>query len=174
MDNAVALCTAGIGLAYVAGEVEEGAALIDQALDLDPNLAWSWLFSGWTKIWLGEPEAALERFERAMRLSPRDPHIFNMQSAVASAHYLAGHHGEALSWAQKAMRAQTHLIIAACVAAASAALLGEESVALAAMDKLRQLDPDLRISNLKRQFPIRRPEDFAAWADGLRRAGLPE
>jgi hypothetical protein len=39
---------------------------------------------------------------------------------------------------------------------------------------LRQLDPALRISNLRDWLPIHRPEDLAMFADGLRRAGLPE
>ncbi len=43
-----------------------------------------------------------------------------------------------------------------------------------AMDHLRQLDPALRISNLEDWLPIHRPEDFATFAEGLRRAGLPE
>jgi hypothetical protein len=42
------------------------------------------------------------------------------------------------------------------------------------MHRLRQLDPTLRISNLKDWLPIHRPEDLATFADGLRRAGLPE
>jgi len=32
----------------------------------------------------------------------------------------------------------------------------------------------LRISNLKDVLPLRRPEDLAKFADGLRKAGLPE
>ena len=59
-DDAVALYTAGIALVFVAGDLDDGAALIDRALVLNPNLAWAWLFSGWTKVWLGEPEAAIE------------------------------------------------------------------------------------------------------------------
>jgi hypothetical protein len=42
------------------------------------------------------------------------------------------------------------------------------------MQRLSQLDPGLRVSNLKDWVPIRRPEDFAKWSDGLRKAGLPE
>ena len=173
-DNAVALCTAGIGLAFGAGELDEGAVLINQALDLDPNLTWAWLFSGWAKVWLGEPEAALEHFERAIRLSPHDPHLFNIQSAIASAHFFAGRYEEALSWAQISMRAQTHHLISCCVAAASAALVGEMDEAEKAMRRLRQCDPDLRLSNLKRLVTPRRAEDFAIWSEGLRKAGLPE
>jgi hypothetical protein len=40
--------------------------------------------------------------------------------------------------------------------------------------RLRQLEPTLRISNLRDQIPYRRPEDLARFADGLRKAGLPE
>ena len=42
------------------------------------------------------------------------------------------------------------------------------------MARLRQLDPALRISNLKDLIPLRRPEDLARLAEGLRKAGLPE
>jgi hypothetical protein len=39
---------------------------------------------------------------------------------------------------------------------------------------LRQLDPTLRLATLADWFPIRRLEHRATFADGLRRAGLPE
>jgi len=55
-----------------------------------------------------------------------------------------------------------------------AALVGNQAAAAKAMAHLRQLTPDLCISNLKDLFPIRRPEDFDRWAEGLRKAGLPE
>jgi len=42
------------------------------------------------------------------------------------------------------------------------------------MVRLRDFDPALRLSNLKDLFPIRQPEDFARWAEGMRQAGLPE
>lgn len=42
------------------------------------------------------------------------------------------------------------------------------------MARLRQIDPRLRLSNLKDWFPIRRAEHFTKWEDGLRKAGLPE
>jgi TolB-like protein/class 3 adenylate cyclase/tetratricopeptide (TPR) repeat protein len=172
-DDALALSTAGIGLGYGACELEEGGALLDHALSLNPNLAWGWLFSGWVKVWLGQPEEAIERAERAMRLSPHDPHLFGMQAAIAAAHFSAGRYKEALASAKTALRAHAHIPLAAC-AAASAAMLGDVAESEKAMTVLRQLDPDLRISNLSNLFPARRKEDLDTWADGLRRAGLPE
>jgi hypothetical protein len=73
-----------------------------------------------------------------------------------------------------AVREQPNHFIAAGVAAASGALAGRSADAQKAMERLRQLDPALRLSNLKDLFPLRRSEDFARWAEGLRMAGLPE
>jgi adenylate cyclase len=173
-DDALALCTGGFALAWVVSDVEDGAALIDKALLLNSNLAWAWLFSGWVKVWLGEPEVAIERVARAMRLSPQDPHIFSMQTAIACAHFFAGRHAEAWSWAETAVREQPNYGFPTCVAAASAALSGRPAEAEKAMARLRLLMPELRIFNLEDLFPIRRSEDFTRFADGLRKAGLPE
>jgi hypothetical protein len=57
---------------------------------------------------------------------------------------------------------------------ASHALAGRTDEARRAMSHLRQLDSTLRIADLGDWLPIRRPEDLALFADGLRTAGLPE
>jgi hypothetical protein len=61
-----------------------------------------------------------------------------------------------------------------CVIAASHALAGQLDDARRAMQHVRELDSTLRISNLQDWIPIRRPEHLATFAEGLRRAGLPE
>jgi TolB-like protein/Tfp pilus assembly protein PilF len=128
-DDAVALCGAGLPLAWGGGELDDGAALIDRALQLNPNLAMAWLFSGWVKVWLGEPEVAIEHLARAMRLSPHDPNVFNMQAATALAHLFAGRYAEASSWAEAAAREKPNHLIATSVVAASGALAGRLSEA---------------------------------------------
>jgi TolB-like protein/Tfp pilus assembly protein PilF len=174
-EDAIALCTAGIVLAYVVGDLDDGAALIDRALMLNPNLASAWVFGSWVKIWLGEPDVATERGARAMRLSPNDPEVlFYMQTATAYSHFLLGRYDEALSWAQTAMRQRPNFVISICAAAASAALGDRLAEAQEAMARLRQLEPALRIADLKELSPFRRPEDSAKWAEGLHKAGLPE
>jgi TolB-like protein len=172
-DDAVALSTAGFALAYVAGEVEEGNAMIDRALVLNANLAWAWYFSGWGKIWLGEPEIAIAHISRALRLSPHDPHAFNMRSATAFAHFIAGRHAEALSWAESALLERPDHISALRVFAASCGMLGLSERGAKAMARLRELDPRLRLSNLRDITPLGL-EHFASLSEGLRKAGLPE
>jgi|RhiMetdeSRZDD1v2_1073273.scaffolds.fasta_scaffold41693_5 TolB-like protein len=173
-DDAVALATAGIAFAYVVGNLEEAAALTDRAIALNPNLVWAWHFSGWVKLWSGEPEAAIERFKRAIRMSPKDAKMFDMQDAMASAYFVIGDYRQALSCAKAAVR-EKPFTFSYCIAAASAALTDQLDEGKRIISVLRQLEPDLRIDTLKELFTeLRKPEDFERLAEGLRRAGLPE
>ena len=172
-EDAVALCWGGYALAYVAGDVDAGLAFIDQALALNPNLAAAWSYSGWVRIFLGEHQSAIDRFERALRLSPRDPSLFHTRTGVAYANFLAGHYDKASSAVRDALRDQVWGG-GLRVLAASKALAGQLEEAREAVDRLLQLDPAVRISNLKDRISPLRPEDFAKYADALRKAGLPE
>jgi TolB-like protein/Tfp pilus assembly protein PilF len=173
-DDAVALWTAGLALGFVVGDLDEAATLTDRALALNPNLAWAWLFSGWVNVWIGESEVALERFARAMRMSPQDPLYFQMQAGTALAHFFAGRYVEAAKWAEMATREQRSFLLVLCTAAASNAFAGRAVEAGRAMARLRQVDPQLCLSNLGDLLTLRRPEDIAKWKEGLERAGLPK
>ena len=173
-DDAVALARSGHALAHLVGDVEGGIALADRALVLNPNLAAAWFLGGFLRIWRGEQDEAIERFARAMRLSPLDSEMYRMQAGTAMAHLLAGRFDAASSWAEKAFSDLPSFLIAVAIVAASHALAGRMNEARQAMDHLRQLDPALRISSIQDWLPFHRPEDLATFADGLRRAGLPE
>jgi len=174
-DDALAMGTRGFVLAYLTRDLDAGAGLMDRALALNPNLAVAWFFGGYGKLWLGEPEAAVERFARAMRLSPLDPTMARMQAAMADAHFYAERYDEASSWAASALRDVPDHSNALRVSAASNALAGRPEAAERAVARLRQLQPSLSLANLHHsQGPYRRPEDSARYAEGLRQAGLPE
>jgi TolB-like protein/tetratricopeptide (TPR) repeat protein len=173
-NDAVALTRGGHALAHLTRDIDFGIALLDRALVLNPNLAAAWFLSGYLRVWHGEPDEAVERFSRAMRLSPLDPEMHRMQAGMAMAHLFAGRFDTASSWAERAFRDLPSFLMAVAGIAASHALAGRTEEAQAAMRHLRRLDPALRISALKRWLPIRRPQDLATFADGLRRAGLPE
>jgi TolB-like protein/class 3 adenylate cyclase len=172
--DAVALGTAGIAFAFMVGDLDQGKVLTDRALALNPNSAWAWLYSGWIRVWLGEPEAAIESVSRALRLNPTDPHSWSMYSALAHAHFFAGRDTDALSWAEMAVREKPDFLVPHYIVAASNALAGQLADAKRAMGRLRQLDPSLRMSDVQILFPLKRPEDLARWMEGLRLAGLPE
>lgn len=173
-DDAVVLARAGHALAHLAGEFESGIGLLDRALFLNPNLAPAWFLGGFLRVWHGEPEAAIDYFEHAMRLSPVDPELYRMQAGIAMAHLFAGRFETASLWADQAQRNLPSFLMAVATGAASQALSGRTEEARRTMDHLRELAPALHISGLKDWLPIRRREDFALFADGLRQAGLPD
>ncbi len=173
-EDAVALCWGGFALAYLIHELDDGISYVDKALDLNPNLAAAWYMSGWLRVYFGEPEGGIERLARAMRLSPFDPLIFRVHAGIAYAHFFAGRYEEATAWAEKAVRERPTWLTAVRIAAACHALAGRLNEAQRFMTRMRELDPALRVSNIKELLPLRRPEDFDRWAEGLRKAGLPE
>jgi TolB-like protein len=173
-DDAVALTRAGHAMAHLAGDLHGGIALLDRAAMLNPNHAAAWFLGGYLRVWTGEHDSAIEHFARAMRLSPLDPESYRMQAGMAMAHMFAGRLDAAASWAEKASKDLPSFLLVAAIVAASHALTGETEEARRAMGHLRQLDPALRISNLREWLPIQRAQDLAIFADGLRKAGLPE
>lgn len=173
-DDAVALARGGHAVAFLVGELASGIVCVNRAIALNPNLATVWYLSGWLRAYEGQTEVAIEHFAHAMRLSPLDLTYYHMQCGTAFAHLLAGRFDDAVSFANKALQYEPRYISAAAVTAASHALAGRKKEARAAMQRLRQIDPALRMSNLKEWFPIHRPDHFAKWAQGLQAAGLPE
>jgi hypothetical protein len=97
-----------------------------------------------------------------------------MQTAIACAHLVAGRYEDALSAAGIAMRAHPDFCLSNCAGATSAALAGRINEARKIVFRLRQIDPGLRISNLKDLLSFLRPDDYVKWVEGLRKAGLPE
>jgi TolB-like protein len=171
-DDAAALCTAGFALADICGEIPDGDALIDRSIEINPNLAWAWLYSGWVKASLGEPELALGRLERARELSPLDPQSFSIWAGIAFAHFVAGRYAEALTSAEASLRDRPDFLLPNLIAASSAALAGKLGTAKKAMARVRVIDATLRLSNVEKVQAMR-PQDFARWSEGLRKAELP-
>ena len=173
-DDAVALSGGGYALVFVAHDLDDGPDFIERALALNPNLAWALFSSGWTKAFLGDPEGAIAQLTHAIQLSPLDPHGFRAKGGIAFAHFLAGRYGEAITWAEAALRQRPTYLASIRELAAANALAGRLPEAQKAMARLRQLDPARRVSTVKDWIPLRRPDDLKRLEEGLRLAGLPE
>lgn len=173
-DDAAALSTGGHALGYVVEDLDAGTRFIDRALELNPNLASAWFMSGWLRVWRGEPDIAIAHFMRFQRMSPVDPLLVRMNSGIAFAYVLAGRYDEAASHAEQALNDDPNSHQGLRMAAISNALAGRIERARKAVARLRQIDPALRVSNLRNLTPLRRPEDVARVAEGMQKAGLPE
>jgi adenylate cyclase len=74
--------------------------LIDRCLAINPSHAHGWYWSGLLRVFAGQPDLALDHFEKYLRLSPRDrfstylngigeAHFFARRFEVAAANLLA-------------------------------------------------------------------------------------
>jgi tetratricopeptide (TPR) repeat protein len=172
-DDAFALSRAAHALGFVVHDLDSATNYVDRALALNPNLASGWYASGWTRIWLGEPDLAIKHLAQAMRLSPLDPYMVVMQAGTALAHFIEGRYAEAVSWTQMAMWEHTNYLTTLRIAAASHALAGQQVEAQKITARLLELDPTYNVIKAG-EWPFRRSQDLARLEDGLRKAGLPE
>ena len=172
-DDPVVLEFSGFALAYVVGDLEEGAAHLKKSTDLDPNSAASWFSRGLISNYLGEG-GAIEQFQRAIRLSPLDPWIFVAFNGLAYSYYFAGNYDEAFMWAEKAKRESPNYLTSQRIAMACQAMSGRVDEARKACSRVMEMDPTQRISDIRDRQPFRRDADVAKLAEGFRIAGMPE
>ena len=172
-NDAVALATGAHALAHLAHEHAGSIALLDRALTLDPNLAFGWYLGGFLRIWHGQPDDAIARLSRAMRLNPLSPDMHRIEVGIAMAHQLAGHTEDALSWAERASRHLPDRVLPITILAAIYAHAGRGQEAERMMQRLSQLDQAPRLSDLSEWLPFQRSQDLVVFSDALRDAGLP-
>jgi adenylate cyclase len=173
-DDAVALSYGRLALGHVAGEAEAGVALVDRALTLNPNLAAAWYASGSVRLLYGDLDEAIEHFAHAMRLNPLDPLNFFSLTYTSIAHFFAGRHDEGRFFAERACREQRNFLPSLRAAAVTNAAAGRMTEARAFVARALQLDPELRISNLKERIALMPPDRFSKYARILREAGVPQ
>jgi tetratricopeptide (TPR) repeat protein len=125
----------------------------------------------------GRLREALEQFDVAIRLSPRDPGMWSYLTLKASTLYLMRRYDEAVGFARDAARHSTADLVWPFVhSAAALGQLGRTTEALAAVEELRRRRPGLTVSCV-RSWPHNRSRSEASLAhmlEGLGLAGLPE
>lgn len=173
-NDAVALTRGGHAWPHFGGDLLTCVAYVDRALVLNPNLSTTWYLGGYQRVSLGEHDEAIAYFDKAMRLSPRDPETFQMHTGIAMSHMYSLRFGAALESLQQAAQELPNILRVAAFQAMAHALAGEIGAAREAMEHVRRLDPSLNLGNIADWLLVRRPQDFALASEGLRLAGLPE
>jgi adenylate cyclase len=171
-DDPATLRCAGHALAFL-GHHDRGLALLEKAAALNVNGSQVLNSLGWVKNYACiEPDQAIAHFERAIRLSPRDPEMGLMLNGIALAQLIAGRNEEALIVAQRCIDESPRLMAGLRMKIAALAHLGQLQEAKAAADVLLTHDPAFTISSRK---PAMRDCDASQryWG-ALKAAGLPE
>jgi adenylate cyclase len=161
-------------LIYANGDVELADGLLEEATRLDPNGMSGWLWGGMTKMFLGNHEAAIDYFQRALRLSPLDPRIFYAQGGLAYSHFLLGNYEEGLKCATAALRHHPKNVPSLRAAMACNALCGNLAAAQELWRQVAVLSPSDRASETRKRFPWKNEQDLAKLEHAFRLAGMPE
>ncbi len=172
--DARSLTLAGHVRSFLAKKPAEGCALHDRAIALNPNLALAWCFSGLAHCYLGKHDEALRRMYQAVRLSPSDPHLFFFDHALIMPHLLLGEYDSAAEIGRRASELNPWFSSAYKGYLAALGYLGRERETDAVRERLLALEPSFSVEEAVARSPMSRPEDLARYAEGLRRAGLPE
>jgi DNA-binding SARP family transcriptional activator/tetratricopeptide (TPR) repeat protein len=172
--DARALTLAGHVRSFLGKRPEEASALHERAIALNPNLALAWCFSGLTHSYLGRHEEALRRMNLALRLSPSDPHGFFYDTALIMPHLLRGDYAGAIDAGRRAIEINPLFSSAYKGYLSALGWMDRAPEAAEVLDRLRVLEPGFSVREAMVRSPLSRPEDVVRYAEGLRRAGLPE
>ncbi len=153
---------------------EDAVSRLETAIDLDPNNAAAHGSLGGALGLVGRMDEAAERLDTAMRLSPRDPYRYWWLLWRGGADFHEERYDKAAEWTRKALRIKPDFPSGHRLLAAIYGRMGRIDAARAALDRYLRLVPGQTVETLRKQLPIKRPEDMERLLDGLRKAGLPE
>src|SRR5829696_1479091 len=175
LDSTDPLVLTALSSAYTfAREYERATALIEKALTLDPNSAWAWTRSGILNVYKGHPDLGLEHFQRAIRLSPRDPMHFYSLFGIGHAHFAKGDYDKAIEAFERGLGEQPSAFFAYRPLTASYAKANRVEEARRSLAVLLRAYPGLTISKVLASSASSGANFRERLADGLRKAGLPE
>ena len=123
-----------------------------------------------TLVFSGEPEAALEAIEQAMRLEPQYP--FWHLHVVGLCNFALERYGEAAKAFRRSIVRNPNSMPPHMLLAAAAALSNDMQTAHSELAECKRLNPELGLSFLIDQIPYQRAQDVERLAKGLKAAGL--
>ena len=85
-------------------DLQQGRALNERAIALDPGNAIAWAQLSGTLAFLGEAQATVDAVDECLRLSPLDPHRYEFEAFAAMACIAAGHYTRAAAHATSSVR----------------------------------------------------------------------
>ena len=173
-DDAAALAIAAFVLLHLARDFEAASGAIARALSLNSSCATALYWGAHIHALSGDPTLAEDYANRALRLSPFDPHSFEGHIALATVRLRLQRYDDAAAHFAKAVQANPRFSVPYVLQASTLALAGRSEDAKAVARRVLELEPT---------FSVLRYLDFVGFvksdlreglAVGMRQAGLPE
>ena len=145
-SSALALAIKGHALCHMGKELDASRRLLVLATESNPNDPMAWLYAGfWSTMWGSSSEAVTES-EKALHLSPLDPHQYYLQMLAANS-YLVDHRLElAENACQQSLRTNRYHLSTLRTLLTAQYELGEVEKAKNTLATLRKLQPDLTVA----------------------------
>ena len=173
-DNSLALAVNGFVHVNLLKKFDVAEESYERALAVNPSNAFAWLLKGTLHAFKSEGEQAVEHTERALTLSPLDPHRYFYDSLAATAAASAGRYERALELAQRSLKANRKHTSTLRVMTVAQWLLGQRDEARNTVQELLRLQPTMTVSGWLKSSPAASYEIGRKAAEVWRQAGVPE
>ena len=172
-DNAEALGIYAHCCAYGDKDFDTALHYFDQALRLNPSLAFIWALSALTYCYIGEPKTALERLERYRKLAPAHSYTSYFENALTIAYAFNGDYERAVLVGRRVVKANPNFVAGYKPLIAALGHLGRREEAKLYIDKLLELEPGFTVERFRRDYPLKKASDRRRYMKGLLLAGVP-
>jgi len=167
-----AFAAKAIAAKQFARRFDDSLAEFELALRLNPNFSLAQGYYGLALAYCGRWQEAVSAAQRALLLSPRDPLSAVYCGIAAYAQFVGRNYDEAIRLAREGIRQRADFVGAHRVLTAAAGMAGQTDVAKAALQELRRAQPNISLSWIAKQMPIRHDAEREHYLEGFRRAGL--
>ena len=154
-------------------QLDVAAQRYDLAIENDGNNSLAWLLRGTLHAFMGNGMQAVNDTQRALKLTPLDPHRYFYESLAATACLAAHDYQGAHDLAVQSLRSNRTHTSTLRVLAISSWALGLHSEARETANELMRLEPNLTVSNWLARSPSAPYSTGKEWAKLLREIGLP-
>jgi TolB-like protein/tetratricopeptide (TPR) repeat protein len=167
-------------IALPGGDMAEGIAIVDRALELNPNSADQLAISGMLRAYSGDTLTAVRHLQDANRLSPLGVRINFLNWGLMVAAFVDADYAGVADRTAEGLRQDPNNVALLRYRTAALALLGRLDETRQAVNRLLALNPELTVTRCRRHVefemknPFKRPGVVEAYYQGLRLAGLPE
>jgi adenylate cyclase len=172
-NDAFILAIAGHIEAFIRKSPEAANSYFERALALNENSAFAWGLSGITQVYLGKTMLAVERMDKARRLSPFDPLEFFFTGATGLAELVADRPKNAKIWLEKAMQINRNHSAGLRNLCACYSILGLQEQAENLAKEFMNREPQFSLSSFKEAYPLRDRLAMQRIIEALKLAGLP-
>jgi adenylate cyclase len=146
--------------------------VFDRALALSSSNTFALSCSALALSFLGRTDIAVERAQRALRLSPSDSLNYLAYNALAISHFTAGRYEDAYEAARQSVQLNPRFSVCHLFLTAALVRLGRDDEARLEAKRVLELDPRFTVERFAVTIGVE-PVVFRPMAEAWRAAGLP-